>query len=81
MIATGRPTGASEGRRRFLDIALAQVDRAYVRALRRYQPDLVIFGYIVQDSRKVAYSDLSQAVLQKQLIRYQAIANPDLVEA
>lgn len=33
--------GASEGRRRFLDIALAQVDRAYVRALRRYQRAIV----------------------------------------
>ena len=35
------------------------------RTLKRYQPDLVVFGYIVQDSRKVAYSDLSQAVLQQ----------------
>lgn len=35
------------------------------RVLARYQPDLVLFGYIVQDSRRVAYSDLSQAVLQK----------------
>lgn len=35
------------------------------KTLRRYQPDLVIFGYIVQDSRKVAYSDYSQAVLQQ----------------
>jgi DNA replication and repair protein RecF len=33
--------GGSEGRRRFLDIALAQVDRAYVRALRRYQRTIV----------------------------------------
>jgi DNA replication and repair protein RecF len=33
--------GASDGRRRFLDIALAQVDRAYVRALRRYQRAIV----------------------------------------
>ncbi len=32
--------------------------------LARYQPDLVIFGYIVQDARSVAYSDRSQAVLQ-----------------
>ena len=35
------------------------------RSLRRYQPDLVIFGYIVQDSRKVAYTDYSQAVIQQ----------------
>ena len=33
--------GASDGRRRFLDIALAQVDRAYVRALRRYQRTII----------------------------------------
>lgn len=33
--------GASEGRRRFLDVALAQVDRAYLRALRRYQRTIV----------------------------------------
>lgn len=35
------------------------------RSLKRYQPDLVIFGYIVQDSRKVAYTDYSQALLQQ----------------
>lgn len=34
------------------------------KVLARYQPDLVVFGYIVQDSRKVAYSDKSQAILQ-----------------
>ncbi|HND30099.1 MAG TPA: GDSL-type esterase/lipase family protein [Myxococcota bacterium] len=34
------------------------------QTLRRYQPDLVIFSYIVQDSRKVSYSDHSQAILQ-----------------
>ncbi|MCB9742347.1 MAG: hypothetical protein H6740_07105 [Alphaproteobacteria bacterium] len=28
-----------------------------------YKPDLVLVGYIVQDARKAAYSDLSQAVL------------------
>lgn len=33
--------------------------------LEKYAPDLVIFGYIVQDARKVAYSDSSQAVLQR----------------
>ncbi len=35
------------------------------KALRRYQPDLVVFGYVVQDARKVAYSDRSQATLQQ----------------
>ena len=30
----------------------------------KYHPDLVVFGYIVQDSRKVAYTDKSQAILQ-----------------
>jgi len=34
-------------------------------SLNRYHPDLVIFGYVVQDARKVAYSDRSQAVLQQ----------------
>ena len=29
-----------------------------------YEPDLVILGFVIQDSRKVAYSDLSQAILQ-----------------
>jgi hypothetical protein len=29
-----------------------------------YAPDLVILSYVIQDSRKVAYSDLSQAILQ-----------------
>ena len=29
-----------------------------------YKPDLVIIGYIVQDARKAAYSDKSQAILQ-----------------
>ncbi|MCB9764705.1 MAG: hypothetical protein H6739_33325 [Alphaproteobacteria bacterium] len=33
------------------------------RLLHRYQPDLVLVGYIVQDARKAAFSDLSQAVL------------------
>lgn len=33
--------------------------------LRRYAPDVVLVGYIVQDSRKAAYSDRSQAVLQQ----------------
>ncbi len=30
-----------------------------------YQPDLVFFGYVVQDARKAAYSDASQALLQQ----------------
>lgn len=34
------------------------------RALARYRPDVVLFGYVVQDARKVAYSDRSQALLQ-----------------
>ncbi len=34
------------------------------KVLHLYQPDLVVFGYIVQDARTVAYSDRSQAVLQ-----------------
>jgi hypothetical protein len=35
------------------------------RTLAKYTPDVVIFGYIVQDSRSVAYSDRSQATLQQ----------------
>lgn len=34
------------------------------RALPRYAPDVVVFGYIVQDARKAAYTDRSQAMLQ-----------------
>ena len=30
-----------------------------------YQPDLVFFGYVVQDARNAAYSDASQALLQQ----------------
>ena len=30
-----------------------------------YHPDLVFFGYVVQDARKAAYSDASQALLQQ----------------
>ena len=30
-----------------------------------YKPDLVFFGYVVQDARKAAYSDASQALLQQ----------------
>lgn len=35
------------------------------KVLAGYHPDLVIFGYIVQDARKVQYSDRSQAMLQQ----------------
>lgn len=31
---------------------------------RTYRPDLVFFGYVVQDARKAAYTDRSQALLQ-----------------
>jgi len=32
--------------------------------LKAYEPDVVLLGYVVQDARKAAYSDKSQAVLQ-----------------
>ena len=32
--------------------------------LQHYKPDVVLLGYVVQDARKAAYSDKSQAVLQ-----------------
>ena len=32
--------------------------------LRHYSPDVILLGYVVQDARKAAYSDKSQAVLQ-----------------
>jgi lysophospholipase L1-like esterase len=35
------------------------------RLLAKYRPDVVIFGYIVQDSRRVAYTDRSQAMLSQ----------------
>ncbi|MBM4365069.1 MAG: hypothetical protein FJ102_02565 [Deltaproteobacteria bacterium] len=35
------------------------------KTLAKYGPDVVIFGYVVQDSRKVKYSDRSQAILQR----------------
>ena len=35
------------------------------RTLRHYEPDVVLVGYVVQDARKAAYSDRSQAVLQQ----------------
>jgi lysophospholipase L1-like esterase len=34
------------------------------RVLKDYRPDVVLIGYIVQDSRKAGYSDKSQAILQ-----------------
>ncbi len=37
----------------------------YESVLSAYQPDLVFFGYVVQDARKAAYSDASQALLQQ----------------
>jgi len=33
--------------------------------LKYYDPDVVLIGYVVQDSRKAAYSDKSQAILQR----------------
>lgn len=33
--------------------------------LKKYEPDVVLVGYIVQDSRRAAYTDKSQAVLQQ----------------
>lgn len=39
--------------------------RLWDTVLHRYQPDVVIFGYLVQDSRQVAYSDRSQQLLQQ----------------
>ena len=33
--------------------------------LQHYSPDVVLIGYVVQDARKAAYSDKSQAILQK----------------
>lgn len=32
--------------------------------LRHYQPDVVLIGYVVQDARRAAWSDRSQAILQ-----------------
>ena len=34
-------------------------------ALQHYSPDVVLIGYVVQDARKAAYTDKSQAVLQQ----------------
>ena len=33
--------------------------------LKHYEPDVVMIGYVVQDARKAAYTDKSQAILQK----------------
>jgi len=35
------------------------------RTLKKYKPDVVLIGFVVQDARKAAYTDLSQAILQK----------------
>ena len=35
------------------------------KALKHYEPDVVLIGYVVQDARKAAYTDKSQAVLQQ----------------
>ena len=35
------------------------------RVLKHFEPDVVLIGYVVQDARKAAYTDLSQAILQK----------------
>ena len=35
------------------------------RSLKNYKPDVVLIGFVVQDARKAAYSDRSQAILQK----------------
>lgn len=35
------------------------------RTLEDYAPDVVLIGYIVQDARRAAYSDRSQAILQQ----------------
>lgn len=36
------------------------------RALAQYQPDLVMLGFVVQDARTAAFSDLSQAILTRE---------------
>ncbi|MAY79735.1 MAG: hypothetical protein CL930_03025 [Deltaproteobacteria bacterium] len=33
-------------------------------SLHKYEPDVVLLGFVVQDARKAAYSDKSQAILQ-----------------
>jgi lysophospholipase L1-like esterase len=35
------------------------------RTLKNYKPDVVLIGFVVQDARKAAYTDRSQAILQK----------------
>ncbi len=37
----------------------------YKNIARRYRPDLVFFTYVVQDARKAAYTDRSQALLSR----------------
>ena len=41
-----------------------QGDWLWDTLLTDYKPDVVLIGYIVQDARKAAYSDKSQAILQ-----------------
>ena len=41
-----------------------QGKRFYEEVASKYNADFVFLGYVIQDSRKVAYSDLSQAILQ-----------------
>ncbi|MCB9780422.1 MAG: hypothetical protein H6742_17790 [Alphaproteobacteria bacterium] len=38
--------------------------RLWDEVLSHYAPDIVMIGYVVQDARKAAYSDKSQAILQ-----------------
>ena len=35
------------------------------RTLKNYKPNVVLIGFVVQDARKAAYTDKSQAILQK----------------
>ena len=35
------------------------------KTLKKYKPDVVLIGFVVQDARKAAYTDKSQAILQK----------------
>jgi lysophospholipase L1-like esterase len=35
------------------------------RTLKHYKPNVVLIGFVVQDARKAAYTDRSQAILQK----------------
>ncbi len=63
LVAEGRPVevinGAQPGHTTFQGLWL------WDEVLHRYAPDVVVLGYVVQDARKVAYSDRSQAALQR----------------